>query len=213
MPLRTPPSPAEVDSALREVYARPELSPPPPSPVSQWLSRAWEWVTGLWDRLFPGVAVSDTASRALFWTLLAILALVGLAIALHLLMQAGGAWGRRTGERRTGAAGGLASEGGLRADDWEGLARRAAGEGRWRDASLALYQALLFRLHDRGVVRYDPSKTPGDYRREARRAGPEAGSFEGFVRLFEPVAFGGRALDGDGYARLRALAAEGGARG
>lgn len=213
MPVRTPPTPAETEAALREVFARPELTPPPPTPLSQWLSRAWERVTGLWSRLFPDLALSDTASGVLGWTIVGVLAVLGLGIALHLLLQAGGAWRGRSGERREAAPGGLASSRGLRAGDWEALARRAAEEGRWRDASLALYQALLFRLHDRGVLRYDPSKTPGDYRRELRRAGGAGQPFERFVRLFEPVAFGGRALDGEGYERLRTLASEGGARG
>lgn len=213
MPVRTPPTPAETEAALREVFARPELTPPPPSPLSQWLGRAWEWVKGLWDRLFPDLALTDTVSGALGWTVIGVLAVVGLGIALHLLLQAGGAWRGRSGERREAAPGGLASARGMRAGDWETLARRAAEEGRWRDAALALYQALLFRLHDRGVLRYDPSKTPGDYRRELRRAGGAGQPFERFVRLFEPVAFGGRGLDGAGYEQLRALAAEGGARG
>jgi hypothetical protein len=86
-------------------------------------------------------------------------------------------------------------------------------EGRLREASLALYNALVLRLDARGAVRFDPAKTPGDYRREVRANPAVARPFAAFVRGFEPVVFGGRALDPDGYERLRAAAGEAGVRG
>jgi hypothetical protein len=97
--------------------------------------------------------------------------------------------------------------------DWEAEAARLAAEGRLREASAALYQALLLRLDGRGAVRFDPAKTPGDYRREARPHPEAARALTGFLRLFEPVAFGGRGLDAEGWERMRtaAAAAEGGA--
>jgi hypothetical protein len=62
------------------------------------------------------------------------------------------------------------------------------------------------------VVRFDPAKTPGDYRREARKHPAVGPGLGGFLRHFEPVAFGGRPVDGARYERLRA-AAEAAARG
>jgi hypothetical protein len=99
------------------------------------------------------------------------------------------------------------------APEWEEEAARAAAAGRFRDAAVALYQALLLRLEAGGVLRYDPAKTPGDYRREARRDPRAAGALTAFLRGFEPVVFGGRALDAAGYDRLRGAAGEAGARG
>ncbi|MDB4950595.1 MAG: hypothetical protein JWM27_3244, partial [Gemmatimonadetes bacterium] len=96
---------------------------------------------------------------------------------------------------------------------WDEEARRAAAAGRLRDAAVATYHALLLRLDTRGVVRFDPSKTPGEYRREAWRDPAVAGALAGFLRLFEPVVFGGRPLDGTGYERLRAAAGEAARRG
>ena len=99
------------------------------------------------------------------------------------------------------------------AAEWEARARRAAAEERWRDAAMALYQALLHRLDERGAVRYDAAKTPGEYRRESRRDVGAARMLEGFLRVWEPVAFGGRGADETVYSGLRELAAEGGVRG
>ena len=214
MPVR-PPTAAATDSALARVFARPEFAEPAPSPIQAFLSRAWDAVREFFRQLFPGVSLGETAGSAISWTLIVVLGVVGLVLAVGLLSGAAGAW--RTRDRRRVAEDpedGVAPVDETPAGKWEALARRAAAEGRWRDAALALYQALLLRLHDRGALRYDPAKTPGDYRRELRRRGGDtARALDGFLRGFEPVAFGGRGLDAQGYGALREAASQGGARG
>ncbi|WP_414678865.1 DUF4129 domain-containing protein, partial [Longimicrobium sp.] len=57
------------------------------------------------------------------------------------------------------------------------------------------------------------SKTPGDYRREVRAQPDAARTLTGFLRRFEPVAFGGRAVDAQAYEALREAARAEGAHG
>lgn len=206
------PTPAETERALREVYARPEFAPPSPSPIREWLANAWNGFREFLAGLFPGVQLGEGSGRLLAWIAVALLILTALAIAVHLAGVATGRW-RARDRSRAGAAQNPGAPRPLRAEDWEARAGRAAAEARWREAALALYQALLLRLHDRGAIRYDPAKTPGEYRREAR-GDPEAKqTLNGFLRLWEPVAFGGRPLDAAGWESLRSAAGGAGTRG
>ena len=202
------PTAAQVDEALRRVYARAELQPPRPGRldgVREWWRRTWarfgEWFSSFGDLR------SD--SPVVYWLVIGILVAAGLAI-LFFMVRNTLARLDEPGERRPLRPAGPVNARAKTAAEWEDEARRAAAAGRFREAAVALYQALLLRLEAAGVIRYDPSKTPGDYRREARRDPRAAGALTQFLRGFEPAVFGGRALDGDGYERLRAAAAEAG---
>jgi hypothetical protein len=200
-----------VDRALAEVFERPEFAPPPPSPIGEWLAGVWDsvrrWIAGA----FAGVDLTPGGQRLLFWMVVALLAVAALALLVRVVRLAAAWWARRgERERRTP---GTSSATATSAEDWDARARDAAAGGRWRDAALALYHALLLRLAARGAVRVDAAKTPGDYRRETRGDETAAAALDAFLRPFEPVAFGGRPLDAEGYARLRATVAQAGANG
>jgi hypothetical protein len=206
------PDAAQVDRALREVYAQPDFVPNKEPPglmdlIWEQIGKAVAWV---FDRL-SGIGAVKEAGPVVFYIIVAVLCAAAIGLLAHLFYTSGVAFSRERGAG-PGDDGG-AQRGPRTAADWEGAARRAAAEGRLRDASLALYNALVLRLDARGALRFDPAKTPGDYRREVR-ANPEvARPFAAFLRGFEPVVFGGRPLDPDGYERLRAAAGEAGARG
>lgn len=211
MPQPAPlPAPPQVEDALEHVYALPEFAPVARSPIQDGLAAAWRWIRDFLAWLTPDFNFGRAGDSALFLVLIALMVAVGVAAVVHfsgvlprLLRRAEspGAAARRAAGRPSRAA------------EWEERARKAAAAAQWREAALALYQALLLRLEERGAVRYDPSKTPGDYRREARRNAEAKGVLDGFLRAFEPVAFGGRALDAGGYERLRDTAGRGGAHG
>jgi hypothetical protein len=202
------PTTERVGRALEEVYARPEFAGPDAVTLMDRIRELlWRALVWFFD-LVGGLRALEHTAPVLFWIIVAWLVVSALAILGHLLYTTFTAVG--LGERavRAGAPAPAAAVPRPRsASDWEAAARRAAQEGRFREASLALYQALLLRLDARGAVRFDPAKTPGDYRREAR-GHPEARVLASFLRAFEPVAFGGRSLDPDGYERLRAAAGE-----
>lgn len=208
--LQSLPDSTAVRQALERVYARPELALDEPTPFGRWLSGLWESIRDFLRRLFPGLDLSGGQSQLTEWLLIGLMAAVAVGILLH-LTGATSRWKR--GRDRAGAFALAGVEGGpASAGEWEERARAAAAAGRWREAALSLYPAVVLRLEERGAVRFDPAKTPGDYRREARR-GSFGRPLEAFVRGFEPVAFGKRPLDAAGYERLRAAAAEAGARG
>lgn len=202
------PTAAQVDEALRRVYARPELQPREPGP----LDGLREWWRRLWARIWessPSFGDLRSDNPVVYWLVIGALVAAGLAILFFLLRNTLARLDDAGAAPRPRPAGPVNARA-RTAAEWEEEARRAAAGGRFRDAAVALYQALLLRLESAGVIRYDPAKTPGDYRREARRDPRASGALAAFLRGFEPAVFGGRALDGDGYERLRAAAAEAG---
>jgi Domain of unknown function (DUF4129) len=208
------PTTAQVDEALRRTYTRPELAPREPGALDglrEMWRQFWARVGQFFDRF--GDLRSD--SPFVYWLVIGILVAAALAILGYLLWSTLVGMAERGAVERTAEVrgGGAPNARARSAAEWEEEARRAAGAGRYREAALALYQALLLRLETAGAVRYDPAKTPGDYRREARRDPRAAGTLTAFLRGFEPAVFGGRALDGEGYERLRAAASGAGGHG
>lgn len=203
------PGAREVEQAVARVYARPEY---------QEHHGVREWLAGLFSRLGAWLSerLGDFAQLKvshpwIWWMLVGWLAIAALALLAHLVWTTLQAAGRGEEDAPKSAKSARAKP--RTAADWEAEAARLAAEGHLREAAAALYQALLLRLDGRGAVRFDPSKTPGDYRREARAHPDAARALGAFLRLFEPVAFGGRGLDPDGWERMRVAAADGGAGG
>jgi len=204
------PSAAQVQEAVERVYARPEYQVH--HGFREWLARitnqAWAWLA---DRLGQFGELRGT-HPLIWWLVIGWLAMSALALLAHIvwtMMQAA----KRADDSEPAADAAPKRERPRTAAEWEAEAVRLAAAGRLREAAAALYQALLLRLDGRGAVRFDPSKTPGDYRREARAHPDAARALGAFLRLFEPVAFGGRGLDAEGWERMRVAAAEGGAGG
>jgi hypothetical protein len=211
--MQTLPGAAKVERALEQVYSQPEFrAQAAPPDVWAWIrAKMAEGVMKLLEWL-DGFRAMQEARPVLFWIIVAWLVVTALALLAHIIYTSASAF---SGGRSASSPGEdeQAARGPRGAAEWEAEARRAASEGRLREASIALYHAMLLRLDGRGAVRFDPSKTPGDYRRELRGHPEVARPFAAFQRGFEPVAFGGRPLDADGYERLRGAAGEAGARG
>jgi hypothetical protein len=206
------PSAGEVRQALERVYAREELAPPPAEVPSfvQRVQELWTWAGEVARGWLRSLAVMHGENPVLFWVLMGWMVVTLVAILVHIAYTAVAAWRVRDrgGAPRPTAAAAAAPPPPDTAEAWDAEARRAAAEGRLRDAAVALYQAVVLRLDARGVVRREQAKTPGEYRREARRDPVAGPAFTAFLRQFEPVAFGGRPIDGAGYERLRGAAAE-----
>ncbi len=201
------PTAGEVERALAEVFARPEFSPREPSLLARSLSRALQWIADL----LPRPTLSEGNARLVWWIVIAIILVATAALALRLARGLARWWRARERSKVVGVAGGLVAV--KPAADWEAAADTAAAEGRWREAVLALYQALLLRLDTAGALRYDPAKTPGDYRREVRRDQRARGALNAFLGPFEPIAFGARPADAAAFERLRTTAAGAGTDG
>jgi hypothetical protein len=199
---------AAVAEALDRVYARPEFQEQTPPWLLQTISELWSsflsWIGSLigWSRFFAAW------SPHLYRIVIALLILVCLAVAAYLVIRL---LRRRfvTASRGPLPAKSAQLRAGRDAAAWEELARHAAEEGRVREAALAFYHAAVLRLEEREVVHYEPSKTPGEYGREADSE-PEVGpAFARFLSLFLPLAFGGRAQADPGVLNaLRSAARE-----
>jgi hypothetical protein len=200
------PTAAEVREALTRVLARPEFADAPASGLAAWLARLREAIRAAYMSLLERLNLVDTGSELLLRVLWFWLAVTALLLVAHVVSSLAGVHrGRERAAPR--ARRGMATARGAPVD-WLHAAERAAEEGRFRDAVLAVYQALLERLQRQGLIRYDAAKTPGDYRRELRGNPQPARGLDRFLQHFEPVAFGGREPDRVAFERLRALGRE-----
>jgi hypothetical protein len=201
---------AEVDRALEAVLARPEYALPEPSLLHRWSGAATRWfVEDVWPALLELLPLPDATApgwRILGGAVLFVGAAGGAAVLVYGIVRSVRWWRARAGSSRHPDGHHAASP--LTAGDWEVRARDAASRGEWRAAAHALYQATLLRLGEAGVVRVDPSKTPGDYRREARtRESGLTSSLEAFTQRFERVAYGKDDPGPQGYGSLSEAAA------
>jgi hypothetical protein len=201
---RASPGASEVEDALARVLARPEFAPTEPSRLAAWMGRLLEELGRAYGSLLERLSLADPGGSLLAWGLRVLLVIAAGLLVLHLVNSLAGVQPRRHRVRPLASAVGAGGE----QEGWRGAARRAAAEGRFREAVLALYQALLQRLQEQGLVRYHPAKTPGDYRREMRPHPARASTLEHFLRTFEPVAFGAQEPDREVFERLEVLARE-----
>ena len=196
----------QVGGALERILARPEFQPPEPGRLASWFREVREAFLSLLRSLFEKLEIGEWGDLAFTWVFRVCLVLVATLLVVHLVRVMRGVHRGRL--RASVALSPGDPQGGESTVDWAAAAEMAAREGRFRDAVLALYQALLERLHRKGLVRYDDAKTPGDYRREIRADRGLARAFDGFLSLFEPIAFGGRESDLRTFERLHGMARE-----
>ncbi|HEY7424410.1 MAG TPA: DUF4129 domain-containing protein [Gemmataceae bacterium] len=154
---------------------------------------------------------------AVGWILLAGLGLAILAVALYLFLSSRrGARGPKraavTG-KETMPAESEARQ--LLEESPRELWRQAetlAGEGRFREAVRGLYLAVLAQLHRQQFIRFEPTRTNGEYVRQVRlseQAPPELHEpFHQLTNLFEAKWYGERSCASDDYRACRALAEE-----
>lgn len=79
-----------------------------------------------------------------------------------------------------------------------------AERGLYAEAMQSAFVGLALELDERGVLRFHPSKTPGEYVREARLAPGDRAALGSLVGVLYSVVFGGAAVDAAEYRRWRA---------
>jgi len=207
-----------VRRVLTAVLSDPEFEERMPSHVTTLFGRAWEWISSLVSKAL-GWLFRDTDFTAPSWHVAGwIFVLMGAAVGVWLLVRLtriGLQALRRDGGRRD-ASGGSRAARERTAADWEALAREASRGQRWREASLALYHAVVLRLAEAGRLKPSASKTPGDYRKELA-GGAASGDLHvvvaDFLHSFERVAFARSLPIAADYHRLRDMAELLGAHG
>jgi hypothetical protein len=183
----------DFEGAAKSILAESAYKVAPTKPAQAPEETIWErildWITTQLDKLFGGLAeatqkipiVGKIIGYAIVGAAIVGLAFVGYRIARGL-----------TSRRDAVSAGsGDALLLNANADDLYALARDQARSGNAAPAVALLYQAALMLLDRVDRVAYDPSRTPGEYRRLVRRkAQATADAFDALARLFVAVAFG-----------------------
>jgi hypothetical protein len=170
--------------------------PQGPAPKT-WFEQFLDALDAFWRRLtepLNHLAGNDLLSRIVgFVILLALLAaLIYVAVRFGRNLRFGRA-------QRTAAHADALSAG---ADARALLARAlaAAAEGRHHDAAALLWASALRALDERGRVRYDAARTPGEWRRAVRDP-----NFDVLARDAVVALFGERGADAALVARMRAM--------
>jgi hypothetical protein len=92
------------------------------------------------------------------------------------------------------------------AAEWLADADAAAAQGEFRGAVRNLYLALLSALCRRGVLRYDPARTNGEYVRSFRGATDDRAAFRAVTLLSDAVLYSELAVGSPQYQGARGLA-------
>jgi hypothetical protein len=85
-------------------------------------------------------------------------------------------------------------------------AENLAQQGRFLDAVRSLYLAVLAYLHRSNRIRYEPTRTNGEYLDQLRAHGPLQDSFRGLTGIFELKWYGERTCGSEDFASCRQLA-------
>lgn len=147
---------------LREPRFR-RATEPPAQP--SWWDRLLDWVGSLWHRLVASMHHLRGGERIadVIGTLVLVAVLCAFAvIAVRYVRRTA----RLAPPRTTVAADALDDT--LDAAALRAHAADAAGAGRFRDAAALLWTSALRALDERGRVRYDAARTPGEWRRAVR---------------------------------------------
>jgi len=184
-----------IRAEIRNILADPRLAPR--RTFSQWLS---EKLTG-WEG--PDLDFTSGWTKAIFWlfTIWCILALV--AILGHLLwvaftsVRAGSGKGRFDLRQRRAADAQEQSY-----DDLRDRMRRLADRGVFREAVGLMMIALLRWLDAAGMLRFDDSKTNGDYAREYPPGTTGREAFRRFASAFDALVYSGASCDRQTYQEM-----------
>jgi len=168
---------------------------------------AWRWflehVLAPVTRLLHAAGSGGWGEAAGFAVVVAALGALG-----YVVVRLALAFVRAPGPPPPSSVGATASlEPGRGAIAWRDVARSSAARGDFVRAIAALWSAALATLDERALVDYDPSRTPGEYRRILRRVRPPAAPpFDALGAGFVRAAYGRRGAQAGDFAEAeRAL--------
>ena len=163
-----------------------------PDPLSQFITWIGERIAALMHSIGRVLGMHSAANSAIALVVFGCI-LAGLAfLAYRFLLLPG----RRAAPARAGL---VALDDHLSSAALLAVARAAARDERWHDAASALAQAALRVLDERGRLRYDPARTPG----EACRLLHDP-AFDAFEREATTALFAEGAATAERFAVLRA---------
>ena len=172
-----------------------QLAPQKPGDKS-WLDLLWDALGELWRRLTA--PLGHLLGNQTLTSVIGIAVLVALLVFLAFVVAR---FARGLGRKQTDRARADTFALGDDVDARTLLARAlaAAAEGRHHDAAALLWASALRALDERGHVRYDPARTPGEWRRAVRDP-----AFDALARDAVVALFGHRGADAALVTRMRA---------
>jgi len=194
------PDRARIDEAIRDVLSRAEFRPHEPTWWQQFTGWIGRILAGALGRIVSWIDLDTAVGKAI----VALLVIVLVAIVVHMIWSLVHVGERAKPKGPSAVLDATLPAAGAGTRELE-EARRCAASGDFAGAMHALYRATLFWLDERSLVRFEASKTAGDYRRELKVAESRR-SFGSMVEAFDPVAWGGRAAAPAAWERMRAAA-------
>jgi hypothetical protein len=174
--------------------ARYQIAPPHPA-AKAWWDVLFDALRDLWNRLTE--PLNHLVGNSTFTTFVGIVVLVAVAALLVVVIARYAARiGVRPWVRERGDASALSEDADARALFARALA--AAAAGRHHEAAALLWASALRALDEGGRVRYDPARTPGEWRRAVRDP-----HFDALARDAVVALFGDRGADAALVARMR----------
>jgi len=170
------------------------------SPRDTVLERIGNWINQFFDRIANFGARSRWIGRIVVWGFLGAVC-VGL---LWGLIQLERRWRIRLVPSQDGPAADAASARGWQL--WLEDARKAAGEGRWREAVHFVYWAAISRLESRRLWPADRARTPREYLALVAEEDPRKAGLKSLTGSFERIWYGGRAAGESDYRAAEELA-------
>jgi hypothetical protein len=157
------------------------------------------WIKEFWNEFTQKLIRLRMDQPFLYWGILAVcLVLLGL-IFLHGYVVVRRAV--RPGPRGETAAGPAAAK---TFEDYRRMAQDAEGAGRYSEALVFLFRALLLWLDARGKLRYKEETTNWEYYRAVSHQARLADPFRGMISIFERTIYGRLPLDQKDYRAARA---------
>ncbi|MCI0394212.1 MAG: DUF4129 domain-containing protein [Chloroflexi bacterium] len=199
-----PPAHTAADlAALEQILARPEFQwqPEEQSWLARLLERFWTRVNQLLQRLLPDSVNGVPLSNFFF------IALGSLALAAILFYALRGLLLDLVAEAESGPD---EEEGGerLTAETAFKRAQALSSGGDYRTAVRYLYLSTLLLLEERGLLRYDRSKTNREYLRSLAHRPELAATLRDVIDVFDRVWYGFQPLDEAAYARYETRVGE-----
>lgn len=197
------PPPEKLRADLADILARPEYHRPEASWLREMLRKALAWLRDQFEgRWLPGVDRLREAWPALYWAIVAVLAVLLGLLVWHIGLALSLAFRERKRPAQAQAATAHAPDPEALRDQAAQLAR----EGRHREAILLLHEALLHFLDRRDVVRFDPSRTNWELAGAAAAPALRA-ELTGLADRLDALLYGAAAADADEYHRCAEMAA------
>lgn len=152
------------------------------------------------DSLSPGSGLGGTIFTVFAWVV--IIAVIGAVAYLVYRLVAG----RSPRPEPAAPELDVSAHAGRAPADWRLAAEECEQEGRWKEALLCRYRALVGELVDASLIPDIPGRTPGEYRLDlAESLPPGADEFGEATDLFEEAWYADRPTGPDENSRFRQL--------